>query len=323
MSTILDQAVSLGVESTYGTSVAPTRSFEAQVDVATKKVEYLESKGMRAGIAAVRSDRRTIIDMGGEGSLEADILNKGFGLLLRGMFSTSAVAQQGGTSAYKQTFTETSDGPTTSYTVQALRADSGGTLRTFTYVGTSITGWEIGVETGQLLKVKANLDVRQEITTPSATATSYPTSTVPFDWTQAVATINGNASAVKSFALTADLGMHVDRRYLTGSALKSQPIRKSLPVYEGTIELDYADTTFYTMFTAGSVVPITLTCTGAQIASPYNYTFKITLPACQFTGETPKSSMDDLTQQSLPFVVLHDGSNAPITVEYTSIDTTP
>jgi len=98
MSTILDQAVSLGVESTYGTSVAPTRSFEAQVDVATKKVEYLESKGMRAGIATVRSDRRTIIDMGGEGSLEADILNKGFGLLLRGMFSTSAVAQQGGTS---------------------------------------------------------------------------------------------------------------------------------------------------------------------------------------------------------------------------------
>jgi hypothetical protein len=117
--------------------------------------------------------------------------------------------------------------------------------------------------------------------------------------------------------------MHVDRRYLTGSSLKSQPIRKSLPVYEGTIELDYADTTFYTMFTAGSVVPITLTCTGSQIASPYNYTFKITRPACQFTGETPKSSMDDLTQQSLPFVVLHDGSNAPITVEYTSIDTTP
>ena len=322
MSTILDQAVSFGVETTYGTSVAPTRSFEAQTDIATKKVEYLESKGFRAAIATVRSDRRTIIDMGGEGSFEADILSKGFGLLLQGMFSTSAIAVQGATSAYKQTFTATGAAPTKSYTAQMLRADSGGTLRTFTYAGTTFTGWEIGVEQGGLLNIKADLDVRQELTGPSATATSYPTSTTPWDWSEAVVTINGNASAVSKFMLKADLGMHVDRRYLQGSALKAQPIRKSLPSYEGSIELDYADTTFYTMFTAGSVVPITLTCTGDNIASSFNYTFKITLPACQFTGETPKSSFDDLTKQALPFVVLDNGTDAPITIEYTSIDTT-
>ena len=123
MSSILDQVVQVGVESTYGTAVAPTRAFEAKADTWARDVEYIESVGFRKDQQTIRSDRHDTISIGATGSIEVDVLNKGMGLLLQhALGGSSGPTQQGGTAAYKSTFETNDVGPATSYTVQVAKA---------------------------------------------------------------------------------------------------------------------------------------------------------------------------------------------------------
>ena len=144
MSSILDQVVQVGVESTYGTAVAPTRAYEAKADTFTRDVEYIQSIGFRRDLQTVRSDRDDTVSLGATGSIECDILNKGQGLLLQHVLgTTSGPTQNGSTTAYKSTFSTDDTGPTGSYTIQMSRVDSGGTLRPFTYEGCVATAFSV------------------------------------------------------------------------------------------------------------------------------------------------------------------------------------
>ena len=60
MSSILDQVVQVGVESTYGTAVAPTRAYEAKADTFQRDVEYIQSVGFRKDMETVLSGRFTM-----------------------------------------------------------------------------------------------------------------------------------------------------------------------------------------------------------------------------------------------------------------------
>ena len=94
MSSILDQVVQVGVESTYGTAVAPTRAFEAKADTFTRDTEYIQSVGFRRDMQTIRSDRDDTISLGATGSIELDVMDKGLGLLLQNALGTSSIAQQ-------------------------------------------------------------------------------------------------------------------------------------------------------------------------------------------------------------------------------------
>ena len=83
MSSILDQIIQVGVESTYGTAVAPTRAYEIKADTFTRDVEYIDSIGFRRDQQTLRSDRSDTISLGATGSLEMDVMDKGLGLLLQ------------------------------------------------------------------------------------------------------------------------------------------------------------------------------------------------------------------------------------------------
>ena len=74
MSSILDQVVTVGVESTYGTPETSTvRSFEAKADTFQRDVEYIQSIGFRRDLQTVRSDRDDTVSLGATGSIECDI----------------------------------------------------------------------------------------------------------------------------------------------------------------------------------------------------------------------------------------------------------
>ena len=78
MSSILDQVVTVGVESTYGTPETSTvRSYEAKADTFTRDVEYIDSIGFRRDQQTLRSDRSDTISLGATGSLEMDVMDKG------------------------------------------------------------------------------------------------------------------------------------------------------------------------------------------------------------------------------------------------------
>lgn len=322
MATVLDTAILVGKETTYGTPATLTRAFEGHADTFKREQEYLTSKGFRAGYHTEASDRRTSINMGGSGSIEVDVLNKGLGLLLQGTLGTTAgPTQQAATTAYKSTFTSASADPAVSFTIQTQRSDIGGTLRKYTHHGAVITGWSLKNTVGELLVANFDFDFEDSDTSTATAAPSYPASASPFNWTQGVVSINSVATDVNSFELTADLGLKTDRRYVRGNSLKKQPVRSKQPVFEGSVEVDFTDDTLYDLFVAGTVFPLTATWTGANIESTYYYTVKVTLPAVQFTGESPQAELEDVTKQNAPFKVLYNGTDPAVTIEYTSTDT--
>ena len=159
MSNVLDTAILFGKESTYGTPVTLTHAYEGKADSWKRAQERIESTGFYAGMHAKRSDRIVTVNMGGEGTLEFDILNKGFGLILQAMLgSVSGPTQIAATTAYKTTVATTAADPDDSFTVQVQRTDMGGTQRDFTHEGCVVTGWNISQDVGGLLKASLNFD---------------------------------------------------------------------------------------------------------------------------------------------------------------------
>lgn len=321
MSSILDQGILVGKETTYGTPVTLARAYEAQSDTWQRTQEALESVGMRAGQQALRSDRRRQINMGAAGSIEMDALSSGLGLLLQGVFgSTSGPTQIGATAAYTSTFATTSDASAISFTIQKLIATNAGVLDAFTYHGAVITDFELSQDVGGFLTVKFDFDSEDEDTSTAAGTPTYPSTGTPFDWTQAAVTVAGTAIEATAFSFSADMGLKTDRRFLRSSALKSQPKRAAVPEYTGEISAEFTNADQYDAFVAGTIFAVTATWTGAAIETE-NEVVSLTLPACQYDGNTPEGSIDDLTMQSLPFKVLHNGSDAAATLAYTSVDT--
>ena len=320
----LDTAILVGVEDTYGTAATLTRAYEVQSDSIARETEYLESVGFRPGIAAALHNRRRPIHMGASGSLDLDVLDRGMGLLLATIIGPTDGPQEtdGGSGVYVTEFVADREAPPKSLTVQVQRGTIEDALPIpFTYVGGVCTSWRLQHEVGSFLRLEATYDFQAEKTDVAAGSPTYPADGVPFDWGQCVITLDGNAVDATSFELTAELGMKTDRRFLRGSTLKKRPARTSVPVYEGTIEVE-PDTSLYDLYVSGEPVDMTVTWTGGQIGSTgSDYAVTITIPAVQLTGQTPTASLDDATVQSVPFRVLWNGEDAPLTVTVQNADT--
>jgi hypothetical protein len=324
MATVLDQSFSVGKESTYGTAVALARAYEVKTDGWKRQQESLPSVGMRPGMQGEGSDRQKTINMGGSGTTSWDVLNKGAGLLFQAMFgSATGPTQQASTIAYLSTFATTTAAPDDYFTTQIQRVDSGDTVRSFTAVGCAITGWKLAHEVGGLLTLDIDWDARDIGTATGAGSAVSPSSATTFDWTQLNVTVNGTETCLKSFELNADLGLKTDRRLMcsTSAGLKRAPKRAAVPTFTGSFVSEFDDLTLYNLYTAGTIVPIVATWTGAQIVSGHNYQITLTLPACKFDGDTPEASLTDMTMQPMQFRALYDQSSALATLTYKSTDT--
>jgi hypothetical protein len=321
MSSILDNALLVGKESTYGTAATLSRAYEGKSDSFKRAQEFLTSTGFRGGMHTQLATRSVPVNMGGEGSIEVDVQPTGFGLLFQSMLgATTGPTQQGATAAYKSTFTSSAAGPTDSWTVQMQRVDAGGTVRSFTHLGSTMTGWKFSQETDGLLGVEFLFDFQDVVTSEAAGTPTYVNS-LPYAWTQAAATWNATAIDLTKFDLEGSLGFNTERRFLRGSALKKKPVRASVPEFKGSAEMEFESLTHYNAFVAGTIAPLVITWTGTEIASPYNFELKITLAAVQFQGDSPEVSLDAMPKQTLPFAVLWNTTDPAVKIEYTSTDT--
>lgn len=323
MATILDQSFSVGKETTYGTTVALARAFEVQDDGWKRQQESIPSIGMRPAMQGEGSDRQKTVIMGAEGSTKFDVLNKGLGLLLQSLGSTTGPTQQGGTAAYKTTVTSATAAPGVYFTAQMQRVDSGDTVRAFTYPGATVTKWKWSHEVGGLLTAEIDWDARTESTGVAAGSAVSPTTATTYDWTQVQCTVNGVEFCLASWDLEIDLGLKTDRRVMctTYAGLKRAPKRAAVPKVTGTLKGEFEDLTNFNLFTAGTIVPIIVTYTGATIGGGNSFQIVFTLQACKLEGDTPESSLSDMTMQPLPFKVLYDQTNPLYKIEYQSTDT--
>lgn len=321
----LDAALHLAVESTYGTYVAGTRSFEAKADSWKREAPPIESVGFRAGMETVRSDRRKQVNHGGSASTEVDVLTNGMGLLLSSLLPTLAgPTQVAATTAYEQTHSSGSGASTDSFSLQQVRPHTdASTPQAFSHLGCKATGFSLKAEVGGLLTLSVDWDF-QDVSTGEATATAvYPASTEVFTWDQCTVQVDAATVNAKSFEFSAELGLAIDRRYLKGSALKEEPRRAAVPGYTVSMELDYDDEDRYDEWVANSVHAVTLHAVGVAdgIESGYENEVLLTLAAVQWDGESPEVDLESDPKQDLAGRVLDNGTDAAVAIYIQSTDT--
>ncbi len=320
MASILDNALLVGKESTYGTAATLTRAYESQADSWKRNQEFLTSNGFRGGLHTQMSTRSVPVNLGGEGTIPVDVQPTGMGLLFQSMLgATTGPTQQASTTAYKSTFTSTSAGPTDSWTVQMQRVDIDGDVRSFTHLGSVMTGWKLMQPVDGMFNAELRFDFQDVVTNVSAGTPTY-VSSLPYTWQQCSATWDGNAIALDSWDLEANLGFKTDR-YRLSSTKKLKPVRASVPTFTGNMQMDFDGLDLYNAFVAGTVAPLVITWTGSNIASSYDFQVKVTLAAVQFQGDAPVVSLDELPKQPLPYKVLYNGTDPAVKIEYTSTDT--
>ncbi|WP_433858238.1 phage tail tube protein [Streptomyces kronopolitis] len=306
----LDASIGIGQEDTYGTVSAVVEGYEGQADSWKTSREFIESVGFRAGMQTARADRRNIVNMGGEGELEIDVLDAGASSVLKSAFDKVTVTD---TAGVRTSVFETSDvSQAPSFSAQMVRPGTDGSKVAYKHLGCVATEWSITAEVEEAVKLAVTFDF-QDVThtsTPSEiVAPTYPAEAYPYDWTRTGVELSRNGSAVAfdatSLELTGELGMKVDRRFLRGNELKKKPIRNAVPTYEGTLEGEFsaASLGLYEAFIAGELCALKVSFAGILPGT----SLTVEAPAIQFTGESPEAATDEVTVHNLPFRVLDPG----------------
>lgn len=324
----LDASIGIGAETAYGTAATTTKGYEGHADSWKTSRDFIESVGFRKGLQTARADRRNIVNMGGDGELEIDLLDAGASALLSGTFDVYDGGTNDGAGHITHVFTTSTHTTAPSFTAQMIRPTTDNTLVAYTHVGCMATGWTLTAETEKPVTFDAKFDfqdVSHSANEANFLPVVYPEDARAYDWTSVALTFkraDGTAVTLDAskFSLTGDLGLNVSRRFLRGSSLKKKPARAAVPTYEGSLEGDFGGDAvkLYEAFLAGEIISVTATLTGITPGT----SVKFETPAVQFTGESPIASVDDLTKITLPFRVLDPGDNitAAIKVTYVEVD---
>ncbi|MFF4531441.1 phage tail tube protein [Streptomyces sp. NPDC001407] len=324
----LDAAIGIGKETTYGTAATSTLGYEGKSDSWKTTREFIESVGFRAGMQTARADRRNVVNMGGEGELEIDLLDAGAAAVLSASFDTyNGGTPNGTTGLTTHVFESGANSASPSFTAQMIRPTTDGKSVAYKHVGCVVTEWELTAEVENAVTLTSTFDF-QDVSHSDKPADAlpivYPEEAYVYDWTRtAIAlTIDGKAVTVDAnkLELTGDRGMKVDRRFLRGNALKKTPVRAAMPTYEGTLEGEFTSDTLkmYEAFIAGKVASLVIDFAGLTPGT----SMKIECPAIQFTGDSPEASVDDVTVTELPFRVLDPGDGRSA-IKVTYVDPTP
>lgn len=319
----LDASIGIGAEATYGTLSTAVEGYEGQADSWKKTVEPIESVGFRAGMQTARADRLNMVNMGGEGELECDLLDAGAGSLLSAAFDKVTVTDTGGVKTTVLTTSVVSEAP--SFSAQMIRPGTDGSKVAFKHLGCVATEWSLTAEVEEAVKLNVTFDFQdsKHTTTPGEIVEpTYPAEAYPYDWTRTSVELKRGGTAVAfdatSLELTGDLGMKTDRRFLRGNALKKKPVRNALPTYEGTLEGEFsaASLGLYDAFVAGEVCGFKVVFEGLAPGS----SLTIECPAIQFTGESPEAATDEVTLHNLPFRILDPGDGVTAAIKATYVE---
>ncbi|MFJ8955629.1 phage tail tube protein [Streptomyces sp. NPDC102381] len=304
----LDAHISLAEEATYGTAGTVFQGYEGHADSWKTTREFVESVGFRAGMQTARSDRRNIVNMGGEGELEIDLLDAGAGALLGAAFDKTTVTDADGV---RTTVAETFDvSSAASFTAQMVRPGTDGSKVAYKHLGCVATEFELTAEVEEAVTLTVGFDFQDVTHGTAITAPTYPAEAYPYDWTRTAVVLKRGGTAVdfdiSKFSLSGDLGMKTDRRFLRANQLKKKPVRNAVPTYEGELEGEFSTASLglYEAFIAGELCALEVSFEGVAPGS----SLKVECPAIQFTGESPEAATDEVTMHTLPFRVLDPGA---------------
>lgn len=320
----LDQQVMFGAESTYGLLATPSRAYEFNNESIEDSFARTEGDPLRVGTYVRRSDRFTPYYEQGAGSVEFDVMTKGFGFLLGHMLGSVVTAGPTETSVYTHTATMT-DLFGKSLTCQVGRPfHPSGTVQPFTYRGGKITEWELSNSVGDNLVLSCSFDFQQvDTTTPLATA-AYPAGMENLTWAGGTITVGGVQAELTEFSVQGNNGLNTDRRYIRGNTDKKEPVGGRREV-TFSLEADFDSLAHRTRAAAtsgaGATAAIVAKWEGPTLlGTTIKPSLQINIPAARFDEWSAANEGPEGIMQSLSGVGLYDGSSSPVSAVYRSAD---
>jgi len=320
----------LAESSTFGTYQTPTRFLEFLEESLEYQIERVESAGLRANNRVLRTDRYAPGQKRVEGSVTLEPATKGYGLILKHVLGSSSISTPSGATLARLHAHTLGDIFGTSLTVQVGRPDtsSAGVVQPFSFLGMKVDSATFSSSVDEILQSEISF-VGQDLTTAQSLATAtYPTTGSAaayeqFYWTQGVVSIGGSSVAVVTdFEIEINNNLKSDR-YFLGGATMSEPIIAGMTEITGTVTLEFNGLTAYNRFVNNTQAAINAKWTAATAieGSTFPY-FEIDIAKARFdTGGDPQIGGPDVLTQEIPFKVLNDGTNQPITINYLTSDT--
>ena len=302
----LDAQIGIGIQSDYVTKAAPTQFFEFTKE--SLKPDVWKGYSRSLGDQTMRSGRVRTALVGGGGDIELDFMSKGMQRLLKLMLGSETTAS--GVYTYHL---DTAGLKGLSATVQVGRPSIDGTVRPFNFIGGKITDWSIDTEIEKNLSMKLGWDFRAADVAGSVSTVSIPASQAPMSFIDGVVTINGATKNVQKFSLGAKRAMATKRISL--GVNKREPLANGEFELTGSLDMEFEDLTYYQKWLVGEVGSAALTF--AMPAAYGSASLVITIPALEFTGESPMVESSDILKNPLPYKVLNDGTDAFIELVYT------
>lgn len=312
-------------ETTYGTAVAVTDFFDAASEGLKAEVNVQKYRSFRSPIqqGALRKPRVR----GSGGPFQVPVTYKGMGILMQQIFGSSVSAQVGGTAEYTQTHTinESNWGLGMHATVQVGRSQSGGTVTPFTYDGCKAIEATFSCDTDGFL----TLDVTWACRAPAHSGAgafalqtaSYIADNPPFDWAQATVTLNSVERILRSWSFTINKTKDLDRFGL-GQQYRREPLTSGEWALTGEMDVEFENSTDYEAFINGTELPLNVNFTAdEEIETGVPFEIDFDFPAIVFSGDTPVVGGEGLIRQPLPYEVVDNGTDAPLTVVQHTSDT--
>jgi hypothetical protein len=200
-------------------------------------------------------------------------------------------------------------------------------VQAMTQQGMKISTWELSSQVDGLLLLKLTFVGQDEVTTVALAVASYATTEL-FSFVGGVLTVGGVATDITKITISGDNKLAGKRRYMRGSALMKEPLEEGLRDYKITVDLDFTDLSHYNRYVsstaAGAIATLVATWTAPTLIGATTFpSVVVTAQAARQDGETPNVQGPKLLVQSLPFKVLYDGTNSPVKIAYTTLDSTP
>lgn len=325
----LSAQVGIADETTFGTGVTPTRFVEFNSETIKQTIERLESTGLRPLRRVIREKQWQPGRIANAGDIDFDVNTQGFGLFLKHMMGEIASTQPnvGSAPTVWEHLATVGAMDARSFTTQLARADSGGTIRAFTYAGCKIPKWELECDENGFLKLKLSVDAQSETSATGLAAATYASAAQPLVYTGATIKIAGVEVPIKKFSLMGDNKLAGDRYAMRGaqSQLGRQQLEgEGIREYTGKLEMEFESLTQYNLFVNGTIGEVTAFFEGPVVAAGLASALEITMPNVRFDGETPNVPGAQLLQLPLAYKAVDaEAAKGPVQLKYRTIDTTP
>jgi hypothetical protein len=308
-------------ESSYGTAVTVDTFLPAVLPIGLiPRIGVLETKARIPGRIAAPSSRNVHYDDGGEGPLTFELTQEDLLVLLKwatGDEPTSAA--QGGTAAYLHTYeynvaAAKMSAAGTSLTIQTGVPMSGGGVEPFTFAGCKCLGFEVSAESDGFGQITFNVDAQSAVHTTDIATPSYPATHVPFSWrSETVVKRAGSALAgVRSAKFSLESGLTTDRRLWDATGKRAEPKLNSDPVAKLELEIEPSDLSLtYDDWASNTSRAWIMEFVGAEAATGYDYTFRVTIADGYIQGEPPSVSGEELLTHNLT-IQANDNGTAPL-----------